>query len=298
MNEKHFVQDHRVAIVGGPLATEREAWSAGRQRLLEQLRHTPPRPWAAMLETWGRLLASLCVVAGPSSPFQERGGEPLARLAPVPRWLRVWEMMWMLQPCGEARKAAFTLGAAALLIERWRTAPTCHHIPSHAPDPEPIGQRAEALLRIAVWHIEDARGEAHARTLGHEPTIPPHERVYTTDADAYDRYGGLWCSGATDGSLAQAILVDHFAIRSNVGIRRWGDAGMTAFAETAIESLPSGPWVITSRDVARFLDMILGDDPHSTAEGDQVDATDRCDVCGAAADDLHNHFIHAQSEVA
>lgn len=234
----------------------RHEWKRATAKIISKAK--PPRQWTAMLETWGALLGALETIAASRMPL----------IGALPAHLAVWRWMWSLPPCSEARKAAFTLGAAALMIERWRSVQAAHGPLEPSPEDAAVGQRAESLLRIAAWHSDDARGEAHARTLGREPTIPPHERVYERDADG--RFlichtqvpvtgGCSWTSGEGHVETARAILLDHFAIRANVGRGLLGEGGATRFAETAIVSLPDGPWVMTSRDVSRFLDMILED---------------------------------------
>ncbi len=145
-----------------------------------------------------------------------------------------------------------------------------------------IGQRAEALLRIAAWHVDDARGEAHARTLGHEPTIPPHERVYERDADG--RFlichtmtpltgGCSWTSAEGREETARAILDDHKLstfLGGQILKYRCDRAAMDkSFAALAIASLPDGPWTMTSRDVERFLELIL-EEPRLGQDGEPV----------------------------
>lgn len=214
------------------------------------------RPWTAMFYAWGALLGTLCSFLPAPDADQGRrllilaqrvfGETEAAREDPL--HLRVWRWMWSLPPpCSEARKAAFTLGAAALLVELWRGVQDAS-----------IGRRAESLLRIAAWHVDDARGEAHARTLGHEPTIPPHERVYGAGQPLDPDHGGvnfvtLW--GRDRGDVALRILSDH-PWRHTVPPA----AVALRFEELAVASLPDGPWVMTTRDVERFLELIMEED--------------------------------------
>lgn len=239
----------------------------GRKQALERAPKTPPRPWAEMLVTWGALMGTLCSFLLVPDADQGRRLMELAqrmvgrvpdggREAHPPLHLAVWRWMWSLPLCSEARKAAFTIGAAALLIERWGEATRVRPL-GEAPMmlDLTIGQRAEALLRIAAWHVDDARGEAHGRTLGREPTIPPHERVYHRTADGPGvAFGVPWTSAI----LGHAILGDHFEHRRGT-IKGSPLDLVKQFVELCIASLPDGPWVMTTRDVERFLELILED---------------------------------------
>lgn len=258
----------------------------GRQQALERAPKTPPGPWSAMLDTWSALLVSLCAVLGPSSPLQERGGEPLARLAPVPRWMRVWEMMWSLPPCSEARKAAFTLGAAAMMIERWRVAclarardeqeryanrehveadPTAEAFTARLEAHLAIGQRAESLLRIAAWHIEDAKIEASSPAR--RPGIPQHVRIYAHSQFVDPERGGVNFCGVMNDSdrrrVTLAMLDDFVRQASERKTLKPSDDALIALAPALVEtlgaSLPAGPWIVTSQDVWRFLAELLVD---------------------------------------
>lgn len=226
---------------------------------------TPPRSWQAMLVTWWVLLAAGQEVTG------------LGRIKEVSLFAngevslshQVWHEMWSLPPCSEARKAAFTLGAAAWLIERWRVACSEPYEDRAYPAPltraalhRAVGQLAESFLRKAAWHIDDARGEAHARTLGHEPTIPPHERIYCAGGPLepdHGRISFITLAGRERGDVARRILSDHFE-RPRPSVKTAG-AWMLGdhFEKLAIASLPDRPWVMTTGDVGRFLDLILGE---------------------------------------
>lgn len=227
-----------------------------------------------MLVTWRALLGELCSFLPP--PLADAGRRLLHfefDRGYTALHLLVWRWMWALPPCSEARKAAFTLGAAAMWIERWRTEsaacePAC---PGEAFGcTRDIGQRAEALLRIAAWHRNDAWGEAQARKLGgHVPAIPSWERVYERTAEGAIVIGGCtWTGGdelargAAHRALALAILSDHQAITAHgralrIGTAEARDRIIDAFTRTALASLPDGPWVMTSADVTRFLELII-----------------------------------------
>lgn len=228
---------------------------------------TPPRSWQAMLVTWAELMATLAAIVGEGGPVLDADG--LAAL--IDRLhLLTWTWMWSLPPCSEARKAALTLGAAALWIERWRAAPIDPGRTTWGSEEDPgyvgavtttitaiaIGQHAESLLRIAAWHIDDAR--ALARTLGVEPAIPPHERVYRpVDLDGHVPAGNVHPIPSSADPLwkARRILDDHFKHRPGRGELIRAQTQNKAFAELAIASLPDGPWVMTNRDVEAFLDI-------------------------------------------
>lgn len=244
-----------------------------------RIANSPPRPWAAMLNTWNDLLESLVALLTPKGEIGPlvavAGGKGFGGAEGLR--LQVWRWMWSLPLCSEARKAAFTLGHAAYEIERWRVHLAAGadefkrngHLRSQIDDT--IGQHAEALLRIAKWHIErDARGEADGQRLhgAPAPSISPHERVYTGDVESYTRAvrpngSAIYFPEEHGQALAEAIVDDWLHVREALR----GDTlalyprHVQAFAETAIASLPVGPWVMTSEDVSRFLDMILEDAP-------------------------------------
>lgn len=243
----------------------------------------PPRPWADMWSTHRALGGSLLTLL----MGEEAAAQLLMAMLDKSNEARAWwGIMWSLPPNSEARKAAFTLGQAALLIERWRSCvtmvlfrpddgfPICEgwmigpddgKTPLQTseenaralPAALAIGHAAEALLRIAAWYIDDARGEAHGRTLGVEPSIPPHERVYERERGASGiAIGGRVYSAVNGHHIARAALADHFEHRRG-SIKGSPTELAQRFTETAIASLPDGPWVMTSVDVSRFLDMIL-----------------------------------------
>lgn len=278
---------------------------------------TAPRTWAAMLDAWGALLGTLCSVLDGDQGRALRHDERLLKqhaqgVLPeastiTPLHLRVWRWMWSLPPRSETRKAAFTLGHAALWIERWRTCvtkvpfrpddgfPICDGYmvgPDDGktglqvsdekaralPEGQAIGQRAEALLRILAWHVDDAKGEAAAlRYHGKQaPEIPAWERMYERDTEG--RFlichtptpltgGCSWSGLVAHNETGRAILDDH-QIAHRHPLDGLGEATRRRFAETAIASLPDGPWTMTSIDVARFADAILEDAAiMSTPEG-------------------------------
>jgi len=241
---------------------------------------TAPRTWTAMLDAWFELVVSLAGISQ-RVPFDPVASAMLA----LP--IRTWRWMWIFPPCSDAREAAFALGHAAMRIERWRTCitevpfrpddgfPICvgymvgpddgktglRPKEEHAralPEAQVIGQAAEAALILAAKLVDDARGEAHWRTRGIEPAISPHERIYERDTNGIRIHGDA-CARE---DMPRIILGDHALSRFADGqrIRYVTDcvALEKSFAETAIKSLPDGPWTMTSSDVARFLDMILG----------------------------------------
>lgn len=219
-----------------------------------------------------------------SPPSNERSllacmGAELLGLDPVPTdmHLRAWRWMWSLPPCSEARKAAFTLGHAALLIDLYRrnregiaqarTDLAGEELAISMAERLGIerGRAAERELRIAAWHIDDARGERAAIDLhgALAPTIPPHERVYQRGTGLDDR---LLLDGrktivsvhAKPEVLARAIFVNR-TLAGPVAFSKHLEAGeaIEHLTSTAIASLPDGPWVMTSLDVERFLNTVL-----------------------------------------
>lgn len=238
-----------------------------------------PRPWGDLVCVWATLMHKLAAIVG--APPEELDGNWLAARDGQAVALTTWRWMWSLPPCSEARKAAFTAGAAAQATERLRKATDVSEDDDRGPcgaRPEPSGHRAEQLLRILAWHVDDAKGEAAALRFhkAAAPTIPPHERVYERQPSGLAIVAvhvvatGLPVSAEI---LARAILADHRAhrpddrkrinqliARENITV---DEASATArafeqsFNELCIASLPDGPWVMTSQDVGRFLDLIL-----------------------------------------
>lgn len=211
-----------------------------------------PRTWTAMLDVWSATLASLCAVLGIADPI-----DPLTRQG-LDLHLAAWRWMWTLPPCSEGRKAAFTLGAAARLIERWSGTRELGEALSPLPGDELDGTRAESLLRMAAWHVDDARGEQHARTMGHKPFIPAHEAVYS--AGGYeDKHDGINFTAPADGKRGALMILHHHLARRQGPKIEATDTLLQIFADLAIATLPDGPWVMTTRDVDRFLELILED---------------------------------------
>lgn len=222
-----------------------------------------PRPWAAMFVTWTSLLDSLCAIVG------AHAGMPMIEEASA----AVWRWMLTLPACSEARKAAFTLGYAAMMIERWRAATEAANrglddgSVIRVPDAMvAIGQRAELLLRIAGWHIDDARAEALIRARdGRERPIPAHERVYAhLQAVDPERGGVNFCGLMNDSDRRRVTLamlddfVRHAIERKTL---KPNDDALIALAPALVEtlgaSLPGGRWIVTSQDVWRFLAELL-----------------------------------------
>lgn len=199
-----------------------------------------PRRWDMMLVTWTELCFALATIVG-LVPISEVAFIVSAAEDKFDLHLRAWRWMWALQPCSEARKAAFTLGMAAWLIDRWRR--ECMHQRLGVIDIR-LGQRAESALRIMRWHLGDARGEQASIRSGEPPTIPSWERV--------------WTSG--DG-MVQDIIEEDLSKKEGgrlvaLGAEETWPKLIADFKETAIASLPDGPWVMTTRDVERFLEML------------------------------------------
>lgn len=261
--------------------TIEEQVRASNLRIRSELK--PPRPWTAMLAAWSALLGELCSLlpapdadAGRRIYTQGDGSGLMLERSLIGLHLRTWRWMWSLTPCSEARKAAHTLGHAALLIERWRSCITrVPFIPCDGymvgpddgkttlqptveraralPEAQAIGHTAESLLRIAAWHIDDLPGAP-------APSIPPHERVYGAGPLPPDNFlpiSPAWGAQIEAGdreAIARAIVADHFSV-PRPSVNGSPMALAEAFAETAIASLPDGPWTMTSQDVSRFLRM-------------------------------------------
>lgn len=225
-----------------------------------------PRTWSAMLDAWGAMLGSLCsvlpeadadtgrrIAARYTSTYAPPSGSSLP--------LAAWRWMWSLPPCSEARKCAFSLGVAALRIERWRS------VLASLPADSDIGQAAETALRIVAWHVQDARGQAAAiRYHGATVEIPPHERVYTNGPAPDGGTPALTRMMSQHPGLARAILDDYVEHRRADRTRLSRCLGATNlrdddavrfFAERCVASMPDGHWVMTSSDVGRFLDMFI-----------------------------------------
>lgn len=236
---------------------------------------TAPRTWAALLDAWGALLGELCACLPPDEAEQGRSLLPPI-LVGGEGWtlhLTTWRWMWSLPPCSEARKAAHTLGHVAVLIGRWRAETD----PAREDDRGPCSRRtgsghaAEAELRMAAWHVGDARGERAAIDLhgGQSPTVPRHEAVYIAGVTESSGQRGIqvtWCSheginftSAVSGKRGAHMILHHHLGRGQLPKIQVTDALLQRFGETAVASLPNGPWVMTSRDVCRFLDMLLED---------------------------------------
>lgn len=257
--------DHSLGAGGSGIPTRHQDRSSN-LRIRPELK--PPRPWLAMIDAWGAMLGTLCSFLSEAHADQGRHIWALwvARTAAsAPNLSRLtWTWMWSLRPCSMARKAAFTLGHAALLIERWRSAseaPALGTLAVPFDARSDIGQRAESELNFLAWQIDDARGERAGQALHGAPasSIPPHERVYSAGMALPPSHGGIHFPLATIGNVARAILVDRLAQwrGQKAYTQRCTEAMTQAFAETAIASLPDGPWLMTSEDVGRFLDMIL-----------------------------------------
>lgn len=219
-----------------------------------------PRSWSAMVAAWSQRWKELQRIVPPlTRPIEQPDILDLARMGF--RWA------WELPPCSEARKAAFSLGRAALAIEAWRVAP------EHSLQAREAGQRAAGELRVLLWHIDDARAERSGLAYHklNAPPIPRHERVYQGEGGDLQQIAGETVCYFDPVVMVRAILGDHLGHRpkdtgrlERASVTRLSRCGIAlaheqAFIQQVTLYLPPGPWTITSMDLTRIIDLILGE---------------------------------------